>query len=98
MPATVLGGLVGILVAWAMFYGASNYAGTGLALGLLLLIFAIYLDVIQVLPILFNASTMLFRSLPPLRWSSSKLIGWNSVWQLQLAEFISQPLLGRSCG
>jgi hypothetical protein len=60
MPATVLGGLVGILVAWAMFYGASNYGGTGLALGLLLLIFAIYLDVIQVLPTFFNASTMLF--------------------------------------
>ena len=60
LPATVLGGLVGILVAWAMFYGASNYNGTGLALGLLLLIFAIYLDVIQVLPLLFNASTMLF--------------------------------------
>jgi hypothetical protein len=60
LPASIVGALVGIGVAWAMFYGASNYGSTGFALGLLLLIIAIYLDIVQVFPLFVNASTMLF--------------------------------------
>jgi hypothetical protein len=60
LPATVIGALVGIGVAWAMFYGASNYGATGAALGLLLLIVAIYLDIIEIFPLFVNTSTMLF--------------------------------------
>lgn len=60
LPASILGALVGIGVAWAMFYSASNYGAPGLGFGLALLIVAIYLDIIQVIPLLMNASTMLF--------------------------------------
>lgn len=60
LPATIIGALVGIGVAWAMFYGASNYGATGAALGLLLLIIAIYLDIIEIFPLFVNTSTMLF--------------------------------------
>ncbi len=60
LPATVLGALAGIGIAWAMYYGATNYGGAGFAVGFLLLIIAIYLDVIQVMPLTMNASTMLF--------------------------------------
>jgi hypothetical protein len=60
LPATVLGALVGICLSWAMFTCASNYGGAGFAFGLLLLFLAIYLDIVQVMPLLFNASTMLF--------------------------------------
>ncbi len=60
LPASVVGALVGIAVAWAMFYGATNYGGIGFLAGLALLIVAIYLDIIQILPLFFNASTMLF--------------------------------------
>jgi hypothetical protein len=60
LPASIVGALVCIGVAWAMFYGASTYGPTGFALGLLLLVIAIYLDIIQVMPQFFNASTMLF--------------------------------------
>jgi hypothetical protein len=60
LPASIIGALVGIGVAWAMFYGASNYGPTGFACGLALLIIAIYLDIIQVVPLFVNASTMLF--------------------------------------
>jgi hypothetical protein len=60
LPHSVLGALVGIGIAWAMFYGAANFGGVGLLAGLALLIVAIYLDIIQTLPLFFNASTMLF--------------------------------------
>jgi hypothetical protein len=59
LPATVLGALVGIGIAWVMFYCASNYGPAGFAFGLFVLIVAIYLDVIQVFPMFVNASTML---------------------------------------
>jgi hypothetical protein len=59
LPATVLGALVGIGIAWVMFYSASNYGPAGFAFGLFVLIVAIYLDVIQVFPMFVNASTML---------------------------------------
>jgi hypothetical protein len=60
LPASILGGLVGIGVAWAMFYGAMNYGAVGFAIGLILLVVLIYLDIIQVFPLFVNASTMLF--------------------------------------
>lgn len=60
LPPTIIGALVGIGVAWAMFYAASNYGATGVALGLLLLIVAIYLDIIEIFPLFVNTSTMLF--------------------------------------
>lgn len=60
LPATIVGALFGIGIAWVMFYGASRYGGTGFAVGLILLIIAIYLDVIQIFPLFVNASTMLF--------------------------------------
>jgi hypothetical protein len=60
LPASIMGALVGIAIAWAMFYGASNYGAMGAAIGLALLIIAIYLDIIQIMPLFMNASTMLF--------------------------------------
>lgn len=60
LPASILGALVGIGISWAMFYGTAHYGDVGFACGLFLLIAAIYLDIVQVLPLLFNASTMLF--------------------------------------
>ncbi len=60
LPASIIGGLVGIGVAWAMFYGATNYGAVGLAIGLILLVVSIYLDIIQAFPLFVNASTMLF--------------------------------------
>lgn len=60
LPGTVLGGLVGIGLSWVMLLCAQAYGGPGFAFGLLLLFIAIYLDVIAVMPLLFNSSTMLF--------------------------------------
>jgi hypothetical protein len=60
LPATVLGALVGIGLSWVMLLCAQAYGAPGFAIGLALLFLAIYLDVIQVMPLLFNASTMLF--------------------------------------
>ncbi|MDT0507029.1 hypothetical protein [Novosphingobium sp. MMS21-SN21R] len=60
LPASIIGALAGIGIAWTMFYGASRYGGAGLAAGLLMLAIAIYMDVIQKIPIFINAATMLF--------------------------------------
>ncbi|WP_374587908.1 hypothetical protein [Novosphingobium sp.] len=60
MPATILGALVGIGLAWQVVYLTSTMGNTGLILGLLIMIAGIYLQVINVLPLLFNPTAMLF--------------------------------------
>lgn len=60
LPAALLGALVGISLAWGLLYGLTNYGAIGLGVGLLLLIIAIYLDILKVVPLFVNASTMLF--------------------------------------
>ena len=59
LPAAVFGALVGIALAWAMFYCASRYGSIGFGIGLCLLVAAIYLDIVQVFPTFVNAATML---------------------------------------
>lgn len=60
MPATILGALVGIGLAWQVVYLTSTMGNTGLILGLLIMIAGIYLQVINALPLLFNPAAMLF--------------------------------------
>jgi hypothetical protein len=60
LPSVILGALVGIGLAWGMFYGASRYGPLGLAVGLLLLIISIYLDIVKIVPMFVNGATMLF--------------------------------------
>ena len=63
LPAAIIGALVGIGIAWFLVYATVKYGGIGTAIGLALLVFALYLDVIKVLPIVVNASTFLFVTL-----------------------------------
>ncbi|MEN9683526.1 MAG: hypothetical protein RLZZ427_1277 [Pseudomonadota bacterium] len=60
LPAALIGALVGIGLAWALLYGATNYGGTGVLVGLVLLIVALYLDILKAVPLFVNASTMLY--------------------------------------
>lgn len=60
LAASVCGGLVGIGVSWVMFYGITHYGAAGFAVGLTVLILAIYLDIVAVFPTFVNASTMLY--------------------------------------
>lgn len=60
MPTTIAGALVGIALAWQVVYLSSVMGTNGLVLGLLIILGAIYLHVINVLPFLFNAAAMLF--------------------------------------
>lgn len=60
MPTTIAGALVGIALAWQVVYLSSAMGTNGLVLGLLIILGAIYLHVINVLPFLFNAAAMLF--------------------------------------
>jgi hypothetical protein len=60
LPSAIFGALVGIGLAWGMFYGATHYGPSGLAIGLILLVVAIYLDIIKVVPLFVNGATMLY--------------------------------------
>ena len=60
LPSAVLGGLVGVGLAWVIHYGSLTYGPGGFGFGLALLVVAIYLDVIEIVPMLVNASTMLY--------------------------------------
>ncbi len=63
LPATIIGALVGIGIAWFLVYATVKYGGTGTAVALALLILALYLDVIKAVPLAINASTFLFVTL-----------------------------------
>jgi hypothetical protein len=54
MPATIAGALVGIALAWQVVYLTQQMGPTGTIIGLLVI------QVIAVLPFLFNAAAMLF--------------------------------------
>jgi len=60
LPATIAGALVGIALAWQVVYLTTIMGSNGTILGLLIIIAAVYLQVINVLPFLFNAAAMLF--------------------------------------
>ena len=60
LPAAIIGAVVGIGLGWALVYGTVNYGTTGLIAALLLLILALYLDIIKAVPLVVNTSTMLY--------------------------------------
>ncbi len=60
MPATIGGALVGIALAWQVVYLTQQMGGAGTVIGLLVMVAGIYLQVINLLPMLFNAAAMLF--------------------------------------
>ena len=60
MPATIAGALVGIALAWQVVYLTQQMGPAGTVIGLLVMVAGIYLQVINLLPMLFNAAAMLF--------------------------------------
>jgi hypothetical protein len=60
LPNAILGALVGIGISWVTFYGETYYGGAGFAVGMALLVLAIYLDIIEAAPLVVNTSTMFF--------------------------------------
>lgn len=60
LPPTIAGALVGIALAWQVIYLAGIMGTNGLILGLLIMVAAIYLQIINVVPFLFNPAAMLF--------------------------------------
>ena len=63
LPAAIIGAVVGIGLAWFLVFGAVHYGGLGLSAAVLLLILALYLDIIKAAPMIVNASTMLYVTL-----------------------------------
>jgi len=60
---SLIGALVGIAVAWFLWYGPLAYGGGGLIAALGALIAALYLDIVKAVPIAVNTATMLFVTL-----------------------------------
>ena len=63
LPAAIIGAVVGIGLSWFLVYGAVHYGGTGLTGAVLLLIVALYLDIIKAVPLVVNTATMLYVTL-----------------------------------
>lgn len=59
----VLGAVGGTLLAWGLVLGKMHYGVPGLLFMLALIILALYLDIIQSVPQLFNASFMIYLTL-----------------------------------
>ena len=60
LPAAIIGAVAGIGLGWFLVYGAANYGTAGLIAGVLLLVFALYLDIIKAVPLVVNTSSMLY--------------------------------------
>lgn len=60
LPATIAGALVGIGLAWQVVNLSGVMGTNGLILGLLIMVAGIYLQIINVVPFLFNPAAMLF--------------------------------------
>lgn len=60
LPATIAGALVGIALSWQVVYLSGIMGTNGLILGLLIMVAAIYLQIINAVPFLFNPAAMLF--------------------------------------
>ncbi len=60
LPAAILGGLVGIGLAWFLVYGAQTWGAAGMAASLIALLVALFLDIRKSIPLLINGSTMLY--------------------------------------
>ena len=52
--------MVGLILAWQVVYLTGLYGSTGTIIGLLVMVAGIYLQIINVVPVLFNAAAMLF--------------------------------------
>lgn len=59
LPA-LCGAVVGIVLAWQVVYLTQSMGSTGTIIGLLVMVAAIYLQIINIVPLLFNAAAMLF--------------------------------------
>ena len=60
LPAALAGAVVGLILAWQVVYLTGLYGSTGTIIGLLVMVAGIYLQIINVVPVLFNAAAMLF--------------------------------------
>lgn len=60
IPASIIGALVGIAIAWAALYLATRLGVPGLLIGLAIMIITIWLDIVGWLPLAVNKATMLF--------------------------------------
>ena len=63
LPAAIIGALVGVFLAWFVVYATITWGTNGTIAGLLLMVAALYLDVIKAVPLAVNTSTMLFLTL-----------------------------------
>ena len=85
LPAAIIGAVVGIGLAWFLVYGATNFGGAGMAISLLLLLGALYLDIIKKLPLFINAATMLYVTL-----AAAPLVQLHVNW----AELVLSTVIG----
>jgi hypothetical protein len=85
LPAAIIGAVVGIGLGWALVYGAVHYGTMGLTAAVLLLILALYLDIIKAVPMVVNTSSMLYVTL-----AAAPLVQLHVDW----AELVLSTVIG----
>lgn len=76
LPSAIVGGLVGIFLAWFVVYAGTRWGGAGIGAGVGLMVLALYLDVIKAVPFAINTSTMLYLTV-----AAAPLIQLHVDWQ-----------------
>lgn len=90
LPATIIGALVGIFLAWFVVFATVKWGNMGTLAGVGLMVVALYLDVIKALPIAVNTSTMLFLTL-----AATPLVQLHVDWmELSLSTLIGGLFFG----
>ena len=90
LPAAIIGAVVGIGLGWFVVFGAVHYGTAGLSAAVLLLILALYLDIIKAVPLVVNTSTMLYVTL-----AAAPLVQRNVNWtELVLSTVIGGLFFG----
>ena len=90
LPAAIIGAVVGIGLGWFIVYGTVHYGTAGTIGALVLLVLALYLDIIKAVPLVVNTSTMLYVTV-----AAAPLVQLNVIWsELVLSTVIGGVFFG----
>ena len=75
LPAAIIGAVVGIALGWFIVYGTVQFGTPGTIAAVLLLVLALYLDIIKAMPLVVNTSSMLYVTV-----AAAPLVQINVIW------------------
>lgn len=90
LPAAIIGAVVGIGLGWFIVYGTVHFGTPGTLAAVLLLVLALYLDIIKAVPLVVNTSSMLYVTV-----AAAPLVQLNVIWpELVLSTVVGGVFFG----